>query len=43
MRVKLILLVMLLMVVPWSVDAQFKGEIVGQGVRPLRNRDGFIP
>jgi TolB protein len=44
MRVKLILLVMLLMVVPWSVDAQFKGEIVGQGgqkfpiaISPLKN------
>ncbi|HEY7165172.1 MAG TPA: Tol-Pal system beta propeller repeat protein TolB [Candidatus Binatia bacterium] len=44
MRASLAFIVAILLVVPWAVDAQFKGEIVGQGgqkfpiaISPLRN------
>src|SRR5690349_6405222 len=44
MRSGLALIVAILLVFPWTVDAQFKGEIVGQGgqkfpiaISPLKN------
>src|ERR1043166_2180713 len=47
MRVKLLVLVFALLVIPWSAVAQFKGEIVGQGgqkfpiaISPLKNLGG---